>query len=91
MFLLDTFSQKDIANIKNEMEKRQIDGDAVFTDNNSNNTTTVVDKGITDVNDETAPAAETLATVDASNDIPSTLLNGDNATNQQTTSDVIAY
>lgn len=82
-------SQKDIANIKNEMEKRQKDGDAVFTDNNSNNTTAADDKGIT------ADNAETATPADASDDIPSNLLNGDNANNnnnnQQTTADVIAY
>lgn len=69
------------------MEKRQKDGDAVFTDNNSNNTTTADDKGIAADNDGALP-------VNASpDDIPSTLLNGDNVknNNNQTTSDVIAY
>lgn len=33
------YSQKDIANIKNEIEKRQRDGDAVFTDNDTTTST----------------------------------------------------
>lgn len=68
------------------MEKRQKDSDAVFTDNNSNNNTTIADdKAITVGTDVTASAV-----VDGDN-ILSSLLNGDNANNQQTTSDVIAY
>lgn len=80
-----TFSQKYIADIKNEMEKRQKDGDAVFTDNNSNNNATADEAATTPGTDETVLA------VDAADDIPATLLNGDNANNQQNTSDVIAY
>lgn len=74
------------------MEKRQKDGDAVFTDNNRNNNISIDETAITAAQTNETASVATAETVDAIN-TTSTHLNGDttNNNNQQTTSDVIPY